>query len=320
MILSKYYCYFCLLAPSLLTVANGQLYCEPCSNGEIPFATDDTCSTLSAAAMMLRSGTQECTEKRLELFQSDCCTQPPLDSCTLCPDGRVNIMASLIVVPNFEPLEQDMTCANIPWDGSFLESLFETGTCDDTMLRRSAAWCGCSGVSRQCSLCPNGERPPNPSLIDPVYYGWDCDTFDYVSSFFSTEECSGLVDTIFEFDAPSYCGCADAPIPNICHLCPDGQVLLNPHLLLEDEEKQFTCRDLALSTRYIPDIEPCTRVLAAHAENGYIEDCCAPIELVPIRLGGTATSGAVVGRALYNVPWMGFFMFWVLSSIVWILQ
>ena len=233
--------------------------------------------------------TPECSAAQLGLFQNGCCTKPPRDRCTLCPDGRSFIGGS--VVPNFEPTSGDRSCADLNADESFLDYLFESGTCDDTLLRRSAAWCGCPGVSRQCSLCSNGQRPPNPGLIDPVYYGWDCDTFDFVSSYFSEDECGGLVDGILEFDAPSFCGCADAPIPNVCDLCPSGQIIAKPDLYL-GHNNRFTCRELALSTRFIPSDEPCARALSTHESNGWISASQSGRTCQALLIASTWSNGA----------------------------
>lgn len=273
-----------LLLMAISSLSAGQLYCEPCGNGEVP-SEDEDCTELIERASTTIARTPMCAESQLELFQQGCCTQPPRDRCTLCPDGRS--FSGSNVVPNFQPTDGDFSCADLNADVAYLDYLFESGTCDDTLLRRSAAWCGCPGVERKCSLCPNGERPRNPTLVDPVYYGWDCDTFDFVSSYFSENECRGLVDEIFEFDAPSFCGCAEAPIPNVCDLCPPGQMISNPDLYLGHNDR-FTCRELALSTRFIPAEGPCERAVAAHKSNGYVSACCAPIEKVPKKYGGTS--------------------------------
>ena len=274
-----------------MPAASAQIYCDPCSNGDTP-SQDSSCSGLVSQAQKTVARTAECANIQLELYQNGCCNGTPRERCTLCPDGQA--FDGSAMVPNFKPHDTDIACADLNADPTFLGYLFESGKCADTLLRRSAAWCKCPGVERQCSLCPNGERPPNPGLIDPVYYGWDCDTFDYMSSYFSQSECGYLVNSILEFDAPSYCGCTDSPIPNVCDLCPPGQMLAHPNLML-GQNKRFSCRELALSTLYIPSEGPCTRVLNTHQANGYVRACCAPIDMVPKKFGGTAAGPKVNG-------------------------
>jgi hypothetical protein len=286
------------VVPSIVWVSNGQVLCEPCGDGEIP-SNEGRCPSLTRKSSSLMAQTPMCIEIQLELFQQGCCEQPPRDRCTLCPDGSSFMGSS--VVPNFSPNEGDFSCADLNSDVAYLDYLFESGVCDDTLLRRSASWCGCPGVQRTCSLCSNGERPPNPTLIDPVYYGWDCDTFDFVSSYFSEGECMGLVNSIFEFDAPSFCGCSNSQIPDVCDLCPPGQMIANPNLPLGHNDK-FTCRELALSTRYIPAEGPCERALSAHNSNGYISACCAPVDKVPKIYGGTAAGPSKFGTFQWWIP------------------
>jgi len=300
--------------------------CEPCSDGTIPSNNnkeeDSACQDLVEQSYSLIAWTPTCADLQLELFQKGCCgEQPPRERCTICPDGSSFLGER--VVPNFNPNEGDFSCTDLNSDVKFLDYLFESGTCSDTLLRRSAVWCGCPGIERQCSLCPNGQPPPDPMLVDPVYYGWDCHTFDFVSSYFSSEECVDMVNTIFEFDAPSYCGCSSSeesyipiPQPQVCDLCPPGQIIANPHLILESHHvvvdddddddtssSSFTCRELALSTRYIPTEAPCERALAAHQSNGYISACCAPIEHVSKRYGGTSSSSS---SPTVSAWWLGF--------------
>jgi hypothetical protein len=148
-----------------------------------------------------------------------------------------------------------------------------SGCVHSVSRQRSASWCGCPNVERQCYLCPDGSKPPNPTLVDPVYYGWNCAAFDFVSSYFSEDECEGLVEDIYEFDAPSFCGCPNTSIPDVCDFCPDGQELIKPDLRLGSSEA-FTCRELALSTKYIPVLSTCIGVLTSYREKGYMEDCC----------------------------------------------
>jgi hypothetical protein len=283
---------------SSVPLSSGQISCEPCGNGEIP-SDEGSCPDLSLKASGVTARTPMCAEIQLEMFQEGCCKQPPRDRCTLCPDGRPFVGSS--VVPNFRPSDEDLSCADLNADVAYLDYLFESGTCDDTLLRRSASWCGCPGVEQTCSLCPNGERPPNPGLVDRVYYGWDCDTFDFVSSYFSEGECNGLVDSIFEFDAPSFCGCSNAPIPAVCDLCPPGQMIANPDLLLGHNDR-FSCRELALSTRFIPAEGACERAISSHTSNGYVFACCAPIGNVPKIYGGTAAAYSNVVQSLWLTP------------------
>lgn len=245
--------------------------CEPCANGRTPStADDDYCAVLIDNTATLSKYSSECLLRQLENYQEDCCDEAPRGVCTLCPNG--SSFNANMVVPNFHPEDGDKTCADLNGDEDFLDYIFESGTCSDTLLQRAKSWCGCPGVQRQCHLCPDGSKPPNPNLVDPVYYGWNCATFDFVSSYFSQDECTGLVDEIFEFDAPAYCGCPSSPIPDVCDFCPNGEELIKPDTRLGSGS--FTCREIALSTKYIPVISTCIAVLTSYRSKGYMEECC----------------------------------------------
>jgi hypothetical protein len=247
--------------------------CQPCVNGDAVIVTEDddgTCSDLSLYSSTLTTSTRECSATHLENYQSFCCEEAPSDLCTICPDGA--FFRANTVVPNFDPEENDLTCADINTDTTFLDFISEPGSCSDTLLQRSAAWCGCPGVSRECSLCPDGSRPPLQERVDKVYYGWNCAAFDFVSSYFKSDECVDLAENVFEFDAASFCGCPDSPKPEICDLCPDGQELINAQSELGSGA--FTCEELHVSIGFIPSIDPCVRVMTSFRELGYVDQCC----------------------------------------------
>lgn len=257
------------------------LSCDPCLGKALAVVEDDgqdgSCQELWDATRLLPRNSVDCKNAQLRNYQNECCRSTPHDHnyhpCTLCPDATP--FDATAVVPNlFDPDGGSTTCADVNLDESFLDYLFKEGDCSDTLLQRSAAWCGCPNVERSCFLCPDGSKPPNLHLVDPVFYGWTCEAFDFVSSYFSKEECQNLASTIFEFDAASFCGCPDSPIPQVCQLCPDGQEIIRPHEMLVGGE--FTCEELALSTRYIPLEGPCHHIKKSYHAKGYVDYCCGP--------------------------------------------
>ena len=154
--------------------------------------------------------------------------------------------------------------------------IFDSGDCSDTLLGRSASWCGCRNTYQTCSLCSDGvSKPQYLGRIDHVYYGWNCEVFEYIASMFNENECSRLFTEILEFDAESFCGCPNTNPdgPGVCQLCDDGDEVLFPDLIVNDES-DLSCNDIETSTRYIPSIEPCDKVRTSYAEDGTIGRCC----------------------------------------------
>lgn len=279
--------------------------CEPCPGDSFQVlvtSSDDEsgCQDVLSETLRLQAGTADCTNAQLRNFQRKCCEKPPRGICSLCPDGSSYDPDAM--VPSFDPRKGELSCTDLNVDPSFLDFLFEDGTCSDTLLQRSAAWCGCPDVERSCYLCPDGSRPPNPTLVDPVYYGWNCASFDFVSSYFSEDECKNLVEDVFEFDAPSWCGCPNVPVPSVCRLCPVGQQIVQPHEVLA---RGFTCQELALSTRYIGSQSPCDRVLTSYQSKGYIDTCCGPISSSAASLTGRGMGIRPNGIIFFATSWAG---------------
>ena len=150
--------------------------CTVCQYGNDADLDIDGCSEL--ADMAATASTDSCDGIHLEGFQLGCCDNAPEGVCTLCPDGSTDFNLDA-AVPNIVPELPDISCLDVNGEGAFLDDIFEKGTCDDTLLRRSAAACGCPGVSIECSLCEgDGEMEiDDPSLrIEKVFYGFSCGT------------------------------------------------------------------------------------------------------------------------------------------------
>lgn len=267
--------------------------CPPCFGGDEPDgdeASGFACSALLSSSAQLEDGTEACDSRHLENFQLDCCRRGPRH-CTMCPDGS-SFDASTPV--------GDSTCAEVNGNPEYVKRyVSERGTCDDTFLRRSAAWCGCPGVDRGCHLCPDGSEPPRPEIVEPVYYGSSCGAFDLVSSYYSADECPTLTERILQFDAASFCGCPGATAPAVCDLCPDGEEVVDPDRVLVSGSKRFTCSELARSTSFIPTENLCAGLLSGHRKDGFVDGCCGvPNVSAASRTGDLSTTGVATLAAL----------------------
>ncbi|KAL3895509.1 MAG: hypothetical protein SGARI_007428, partial [Bacillariaceae sp.] len=159
-------CIATLLALVITVEAYNPYQCQPCLRNSAVI-DEDGCEDLLRETALLNAGTTDCLNSQLLNYQNGCCDEAPR-SCTICPNGSPYNPAA--VVPSFDPHAGAITCADMNIDASYLDYIFEEGDCSDTLLQRSASWCGCQHVERSCFLCPDGSRPPNPNLVDPVYY------------------------------------------------------------------------------------------------------------------------------------------------------
>jgi hypothetical protein len=313
--------------------------CHPCADRteQVSLDINPACQELGYRSARFQANTNLCGASQLENFQSDCCSTPPLNYCTLCPTTTTTSTSTSTgssdtgsfssssvyynptrIVPPFhpntyyngrdddnddEPPPALLTCQDLMTStndndnnnnvnnddheeeeettdllSTYLHYLYVPGQCQDTLLQRSAAWCGCHGYEEDCTLCGNGHRPTFlDDRIESVYYGWSCATFEYVASFFNEQECTTLATTILEFDAAAYCGCPGSIPPTVCQLCDEdnNEESINADVLLQgDNGNNFTCHQLMESTRYIPTIETCDKVKASYQEDGSHDLCC----------------------------------------------
>jgi hypothetical protein len=95
--------------------------------------------------------------------------------------------------------------------------------------------------------------------------------FEFVSSFFSADDCPNLSSSgdILTIDAASFCGCPDTTAPTVCSLCGEGEVLKT-----ETDLGAFTCGELSRSTSYINTLSGCVAAKNQFRNNDYIETCC----------------------------------------------
>lgn len=215
------------------------------------------------------NSSDKCKTIQLSAFQSKCCdeTYVPDNVCTLCPSGLP--YKTGIVIPGSQG-RRELTCADITTEASFLDYIINPGQCSDTFLQRSAAWCQCPGTSVECTLCPDGIAPPNPYKKERVLFGWDCKSFEYVTSLLSKSECS-MASELLEFDAAAFC-CPNEFVspPGVCSLCSNDDdnstenhqqqdySLFDPDKVVMTRYGNLKCGDIEESLSMIPTKESCT--------------------------------------------------------------
>jgi hypothetical protein len=216
---------------------------------------DMDCPTLyDSLGENLLEGSEDCKQVQLLSFQTGCCdsNSVPPTVCSVCPDG--GSFLNDVEIPSAGRAE--LKCADLTNDTSFLDYMEHRGDCSDTFLQRSAAWCGCAGTSIQCSLCPDGSKPPNPSKTEDVLYGWDCNVFEYIFALLSEAECHSAAE-ILEFDAAAFCCPHVAQSPNICQFCPDGTSIGDPDKIISSDYGPMKCGDIQESIELIPTEKSC---------------------------------------------------------------
>jgi hypothetical protein len=216
---------------------------------------DMDCPTLyDSLGEDLLEGSEECKRLQLLSFQTGCCDSNAITPavCSVCPDGGPFLYG--VEIPSAG--RAALKCGDLTNDTSFLDYMVQPGDCSDTFTQRSAAWCGCAGTSIQCSLCPDGSKPPNPSKTEEVLYGWDCNVFEYIFSLLNEAECYSSAEML-EFDAAAFCCPLAGQSPNTCQFCPEGTSVTDPDKIISSDYGSLKCGDIQESIELIPTAKSC---------------------------------------------------------------
>lgn len=173
----------------------------------------------------------------------------PINSCSLCPEGAtpMNLNAKT-------PFED--TCSELDTYLRYLPAdLCMTDRVSSVM--RADAFCGCPGVTAECTMCSDGTNNlANPERKVPFY--------EFLGNSFSST-CQKLADFYTLYDTndistcefvqieSKYCGCqseTDSGPVNACKICSDGTAPLKGDKFIP--ELQMSCDELESYLSYLP--------------------------------------------------------------------
>ena len=226
--------------------------CQLCLDGSDPIGSGSplenifgvsnslTCNDIIS---MANSGLEkkDCERMQLAAFQGGCCartsfldTPASFDRCRLCPGGEGPGFLAFKEIPMNEGSALDATgtatCSDLRQNTDVIVDLLQgyvqtPGECEDSVLRRSAGWCGCMGTSIECSMTCEGGAAVNMSVVHPLS-GITCQDIDYQLALLSEAECPDK-NLFLQFDPTLLCcpstSASDAAAS--CALCADPQVL-----------------------------------------------------------------------------------------------
>jgi hypothetical protein len=135
----------------------------------------------------------------------------------------------------------------------------------------------CCQRQQSCSLCSDGSSARFPDR--PLEFGRTqprCEAFEISLRLLSSEECTDIHERNIPIDFKSWCGCANAPIPDKCALCGEGMTLTNENVEIPDTGG-MTCGDADEYARHVLDTGYCEAILAVLSS-----ECCA---LAPAKTG-----------------------------------
>jgi hypothetical protein len=224
----------------------------------IPFRgqTDMTCESIvaSVAGSADLQGSDTCKNNQLAAYQLGCCQSPPYFYCTVCPDGSDYVSSNVLPLG----LGTNPTCAEYEVTRQAYASLFTPGLCSDIPLQRAAPDCGCPGVERECSLCPDGQRPTNPERGDAWITGSTCEGLEFLVGLYKSDECIELRES-YGVDFAHFCKCPDYEKEDTgtCVMCEDG--IANPDFVYVTEPFERTCTQASDFASSVTRESICTR-------------------------------------------------------------
>jgi hypothetical protein len=275
--------------------------CSVCRDGSDPVASntpfhdifvtvnDYTCNDIIVAAASEVQGSDTCQHIQLAAFQGGCCsessffTNPELfEKCTICPKGEGPGFLAFQEVPQIHSSSSSpetgfsfTTCGELSSSTNviteFLQGYIKTpGECDNSLLRRSAGWCGCMGTSVECNLCDGKEIQMAQS--HPLT-GMTCRDIQYLATLLNSTECSNT-SRFLNFDPEALCcpvaeNNEEALSTISCPLCTTQQGLTQGKIISTDSYGQVSCGDAQAAANLLASDQQC-----ADLRRQFSSDCC----------------------------------------------
>ena len=231
--------------------------CSVCTDGSSPLETTDllgeslfgsgvSCASLVSNASSLVGFTQNCSVLQLKALQGGCCSNSTGSLCTLCPGGVVDLSFPLRSVPSPPGHASGITCNDLILNDT-IQTWFLTdfvglaGVCENTLLRQSAGYCGCSTALNSCDLCSGKEL-----LSDQTFNltRFACSDIAYNFSLSPSGQCQQETNSrMVGFDSAALC-CANVSVPDQCGLCTVRQHLVPTRAVTTELYGEITCADL----------------------------------------------------------------------------
>ena len=142
------------------------------------------------------------------------------------------------------------------------------GTCADTLLQRSAHYCGCPDAEQQCFLCPDGEKASNPERGDAFVFQQRCEGVEFYFSLLTEDECGKAAS--IGVDYANFCRCNEYKKTSQaqCNLCSGGIAgIRNPDFIWRQENRpavpfERTCQEAQDFADSIINEQVCLREMA----------------------------------------------------------
>jgi hypothetical protein len=273
--------------------------CSVCLDGSDPLSSSDpfsashattatstfTCDDIISTAMEVSEGSDACERMQLAGFQGNCCqassylvTPESFDRCPLCPGGEGAAFLPFKEIPAYKQgitATGIVTCSDLRSNATVMEAFLKeyidsAGTCDDTALRRSAAWCGCYGSSIACELSCKGGDPVDMEQTHPLT-GVSCQEISYQVALLDNKQCP-QASLYLNFEPTALCCPSDSSLSSdliSCPLCTDMQGLTTDKTVTTETYGEATCGDAQAAANLLTSEQICI-----HLRQTFSQSCC----------------------------------------------
>jgi hypothetical protein len=237
--------------------ANSDL-CLLCLDGSTPLETEDLLdesrfgSGVSCASLLAGTGgllgcdSEELFVLQLTLIQANCCPNGSRSPCTLCPDVSSDIAFPSRSLPSPSEKLVDISCSDLV-DNETVQAEFladfvgDPGVCENTLVRRSAGYCGCPTITPECDLCTGGDLIPDEEF---ALTKTPCSEIAFEVSLLPQGQCQQASnDYLVGFDTAALC-CENVGRPNQCNLCSIQEQLVPVRAVTTEAYGEVTCAEL----------------------------------------------------------------------------
>jgi len=260
--------------------SNGEFVCEICDVSDMPDPTKRVNGTSCAdlGALSMGADIRQC--QGLVVLSLGCGCGAPSAGCSLCTDGTrvVDRDKELVGLDGFTCGQAEVSAA------ADFQTLEESLRCDQ--WHSIGLDCGCPRPEGGCSICVNGDPPPE---LDRNI-GVPCGLLNNVVAFQPIDErCERL-----QASAGVYCGCNNPSlfIGTTCRICGGDTLLPNAIAFAEDElgddgsTEMTSCAIIESNA----DGTACSEL-----QSRYFEACCEGIDPIQVAPSGGNAAGSPPG-------------------------
>lgn len=181
------------------------------------------------------------------------------DECNLC-GGNASTRPDALV-----PNSGGLTCAEL---AEYARSVTNSEVCSDLAVLGPLC---CTDEDPFCKLCQGAGKASYGNKTIMFLENATCEEIESAFYLVGDEETCSNFSSSVPIDLPSWCGCANTTVPNVCEFCPAGTAVLNGDRVVGDAG--IACRDAQRIALFVTNTTFCENQIKEAADL-----CCDPVD------------------------------------------